>query len=763
MNRGKWLLRRAALVLGPVLVLGTPLPTLAVTIAVPTLFADADASDGAVDGVFTVVGDLTIATGGRITCNDPVAPGGASACEIAIAVSGDMEMHAGSAVLAKNKVGSGSGGDINIVVGGNLTLRGPAGAAPGATISSSDLTGGGSTGNAGDIAITVGNAGVSPPTGDFLMEPGSSIIANSANRSAGAITIKVARSADVDGLVESFGGMGGTGALQARGGGPIVIDAGCDLTVTDAGKISSRGVDPGAGLVHLEGGCVVRVFGLVESTGIGHGPPTNPPNECAGAGHPDKPANAVACVEIWAGDSLIIDAKNHAGEINADTSGSPGVSWIDLLVRGPLIVIGNTLSPFAVHANGNGGSNDVAGTVKAVSRDGDVLMSGLAIQVDATKRGGDGGVVKIEAHGLVQLDTALIFARGDFKGTGGFGIGGAIKIRSFAGNVSWTDGVGDVRPTGQDTIPPIDDNPPVGSLGVIKFKNCETGSVTITGTMFPHNGDLATTPRIVALGVPCGGSPTLKAYVLLPLCLCVSPGGVPCIEVTKLCTDATSPGGAIHFSGVVQNCGSETLDNVLVRDDAGTPGTPGDDVTVKGPLSLGPGLSSAYSGAYTPTSSPSTDTVTATGTGATSGLSTMSTASATCEVPAPGGGQGCTPGYWKKSHHFDSWLPTGYLTGQTAGSVFSSLASACPSLAATKLANALDGGGGPDFCDKVQILIRAAVAAVLNAAHPAVTYPRTVAEIVAAVNAAVGSGDPDVVIDLAGDLDAENNRGCPLN
>ena len=386
--------------------------------------------------------------------------------------------------------------------------------------------------------------------------------------------------------------------------------------------------------------------------------------------------------------------------------------------RGPLTVIGNTQEPFAVHANGNGSSNDVAGIVKAISRDGDVLMSGLAIQVDAIKPGGDGGAVTIEAHGLVKLDTARIFARGDFNAVGGFGIGGTIKIRSFAGSLSWTDGFGDVRPTGQDTVPPIDDNPPVGSLGVIKFKNCNAGTVTTTGTMFPHNGNIATTPTTVALGVACGGSPKLKAYVQLPLCLCVSAGGQPCIDVTKLCTDATSPGGAIHFSGSRSDCGSETLDNVLVRDDTGTPVTPGDDVIVLGPLSLGPGLSAAYSGAYTPKSSPSTDTVTATGTGAASGLSAKGEASATCEVPAPGAGQGCTPGYWKQSQHFDSWLPTGYLTGQTAGSVFNSLALACPSRAAKKLVKALGGGGGPAFCDKVQILIRAAVAAVLNARIP---------------------------------------------
>src|SRR5205823_910710 len=200
-------------------------PALAVvTISAPTSFAVADQSDGAADGVFTVNTDLRIAPGGSILCNDPADPAGASACNIAIVVHGNMEIHEGGAILAENTVGGGSGGNITITVTGSLLLHGPSGASAGARISSSDTTAGG-TGNAGNIAITVGNFVASPPTGDFTMQPGSEILANSANRSAGAITIAVARSADVDGLVESFGGMGGVGGNQPPAGGPIFIDA----------------------------------------------------------------------------------------------------------------------------------------------------------------------------------------------------------------------------------------------------------------------------------------------------------------------------------------------------------------------------------------------------------------------------------------------------------------------------------------------------------------------------------------------------------
>ena len=50
-------------------------------------------------------------------------------------------------------------------------------------------------------------------------------------------------------------------------GGKIYIVAGCD--VTTEGRITSKGTDPGAELVHLEG-CAVLVRGLVESTGKAH-------------------------------------------------------------------------------------------------------------------------------------------------------------------------------------------------------------------------------------------------------------------------------------------------------------------------------------------------------------------------------------------------------------------------------------------------------------------------------------------------------------
>ena len=126
----------------------------------------------------------------------------------------------------------------------------------------------------------------------------------------------------------------------------------------------------------------------------------------------------------------------------------------------------------------------------------------------------------------------------------------------------------------------------------------------------------------------------------------------------------------------------------------------------------------------------------------------------------PTGDAGCTPGYWK--NHTDSWADTGYSPGQTTGSVFSG-ASAFPTLAAQSLLSSLQGGGGSGTLGAARILLRAAVAALLNAAHPDVEYPRTTAEILTDVNAALGSNNRNTMLALAAELDSDNNLGCPLN
>jgi hypothetical protein len=132
--------------------------------------------------------------------------------------------------------------------------------------------------------------------------------------------------------------------------------------------------------------------------------------------------------------------------------------------------------------------------------------------------------------------------------------------------------------------------------------------------------------------------------------------------------------------------------------------------------------------------------------------------------PPPGGGQGCTPGYWKNhdgsKNQGNAWAGTPYTTTQLLSSVFSP--AGLGSLGSVTLRQALDLGGGTSLLEKKQLLVHHAVAALLNAAHPDVSYGLTTAEIISAVNAALLSNDGTAILALKDKLDGLNNAGCPL-
>jgi len=110
----------------------------------------------------------------------------------------------------------------------------------------------------------------------------------------------------------------------------------------------------------------------------------------------------------------------------------------------------------------------------------------------------------------------------------------------------------------------------------------------------------------------------------------------------------------------------------------------------------------------------------------------------TCAPPP--GGQGCTPGYWK--NHLEDWPPTGYSPVMFFNTVFG-ISYFSPSYTLEQAIN--QGGGG------VYRLARHGTAALLNAAHPAVDYPFSVAEVIEMVQ--LGSADP---------LAAANELGCRI-
>ncbi len=127
-----------------------------------------------------------------------------------------------------------------------------------------------------------------------------------------------------------------------------------------------------------------------------------------------------------------------------------------------------------------------------------------------------------------------------------------------------------------------------------------------------------------------------------------------------------------------------------------------------------------------------------------------------------GDDEGCSPGFWK--NHPGAWEE--YQPTHKLNSVFT-IPAAFSDLANDTLMDALNYGGGSSDIAKARILLRQAVAAVLNAAHEGIGYPyrRDAAPlmIIPSVNAALASGNKTTMENLKDTLDAANNLGCPLS
>jgi hypothetical protein len=117
------------------------------------------------------------------------------------------------------------------------------------------------------------------------------------------------------------------------------------------------------------------------------------------------------------------------------------------------------------------------------------------------------------------------------------------------------------------------------------------------------------------------------------------------------------------------------------------------------------------------------------------------------EPPPPGGGEGCTPGYWKQSQHFDSW--TGYAPTDLFSSVFED---AFPGMTLLQVLG--QGGGG------LKALGRHTVAALLNTASAGVDYDMTTQGVIDAFNAVYPGGDYEGQKNI---FAGYNELGCPLN
>lgn len=116
--------------------------------------------------------------------------------------------------------------------------------------------------------------------------------------------------------------------------------------------------------------------------------------------------------------------------------------------------------------------------------------------------------------------------------------------------------------------------------------------------------------------------------------------------------------------------------------------------------------------------------------------------------PPPQGGEGCTPGYWKQAHHFDSWSAP-YTPNTLFDDVF---ANAFPGKTLVQVLGT--GGGG------LNALGRHTVAALLNAQSDGVSYELTAAAVIQQFNAAYASGDYETQKNAFAAL---NERECRLN
>ena len=129
-------------------------------------------------------------------------------------------------------------------------------------------------------------------------------------------------------------------------------------------------------------------------------------------------------------------------------------------------------------------------------------------------------------------------------------------------------------------------------------------------------------------------------------------------------------------------------------------------------------------------------------------------------VRPPSGGEGCTPGYWKQKHHFDSWV--NYEPGDLFSDVFGATIKIRYGKKRKKITNptllqALQAKGGG-----INALARHTVAALLNAASPAVSYDLYVDEVIDEFNAVYPGTNQDYNM-LKNLFESLNQQGCPLN
>lgn len=129
-----------------------------------------------------------------------------------------------------------------------------------------------------------------------------------------------------------------------------------------------------------------------------------------------------------------------------------------------------------------------------------------------------------------------------------------------------------------------------------------------------------------------------------------------------------------------------------------------------------------------------------------------------CEPGTNGGGEGCTPGYWKQAHHFDSW-PAGVTPDTPYDSIFGRVITVRTKdaglVTGPTLLQALSAKGG-----KINTAARHSTAAYLNSMTTGVSYDLSSDEVISNLQSSVDNGDFGDLIEALVNF---NEQGCPLN
>jgi VCBS repeat-containing protein len=478
-----------------------------VTVSGSVLFSSLDGSaldhDHVANGVFTVDdGNLTVL--GTINCNDNSSGAGSSACPMQFAVSGNVTLAAGSGIYAENRASDGNGANISFTVGGNVLIQGPSGALPGAIVSTSKLNSGNNS-HAGNLTINAG--------GTITQEGGSVLAAAASDSNAGAISITSGGASSIGGQILSgptrtiATSTIYTNVIMSGGGGHYVggaitikalTSSEPGLVITSSAIVASQGSETGpttGSPVTLEA-CGVQINGLVASIA----------RDQSGEG-----------VIVRGGTTITINSSDLAGSGGAfrgcirssATQKNAANMYVNLFAKDAITVIGPPVSSslFSVMSNPGTSTKWSAGTINVISTGGVVTASGNAFQAAGDVNGDRGGTVNVSAKNNVTLSGVTIDASG---ATGDANrAGGHINVRSHSGAVSWTAGVGDVRPVGSTA------GVPASQQGTISLTYCTT--LSTSGTSFPTNGSpVGVFPTTTQTCSPA--APSLPAGNTLPTC-----------------------------------------------------------------------------------------------------------------------------------------------------------------------------------------------------------------------------------------------------